>query len=221
MSIIWIFREQRSGSTALTGLIAERLNRMDKFVQYPEDSIEAVKSIPNPEDYIFSTHDYNFIEIMDSYDQPVTLIRCARKDRVERCISYLIAKYKALMKHKTKFGAWNLLRSDDLSEYKNFLAGIEPTVFTKKEVYNYLDCCTERNRYWNLYASSYQNYTVFYEDLCTDTGVDIPALGLTSLNIINDDSPTVKQPSDYKKQICINYDMVVCWINEYYSENRS
>lgn len=220
MSIIWIFREQRSGSTALTGLISERLNRTDRFVQYSEDNIESVKNISNPEDYIFSTHDYNFIEIMDSYDQPITLIRCARKDRVERCISYLIAKYKTLMKHQSKFDPWNLLRSENPSEYRNFLAGIEPTVFTKKEIYNYLDCCIERDRYWNLYASSYQNYTVFYEDLCTEVGVDVPALGLTSLSIINGDARTVKQPADYKRQICLNYDMVVRWINEYYSENR-
>jgi hypothetical protein len=75
------------------------------------------------------------------------------------------------------------------------------------------------NQYWESYAASYQNFTVFYEDLCTDTGVDLPMLGLTSLSITDDDTITIKMPS-YKEQICINYDMVSRWISKYYSENR-
>ena len=82
--IIWIFREQRSGSTAFTNLVANQLNRIDKFVgRYPED-IETVKNISDPENYVFSTHSYNFIEIMNSFNKPVVLIRCARQDKIER-----------------------------------------------------------------------------------------------------------------------------------------
>jgi hypothetical protein len=65
--IIWIFREQRVGGTGFTSLIANRLNRIDKFVDsYPED-IETVKNISDPKNYVFSTHSFNFIEIMNSY----------------------------------------------------------------------------------------------------------------------------------------------------------
>jgi LPS sulfotransferase NodH len=215
--IVWIFREQRSGSTALTSLIANRLNRIDKFVRYPED-IDMVKNIPNPEDYVFSTHFYNFIEMMDSYDKPVMLIRCARKDKIERCISYLIAKYKA-KQIINDINPWNIIRKEGMSDHETFMSNIEPTVFSKKEIYNYLQYCTEMNQYWESYAASYQNCTVFYEDLCTDIGVDLPMLGLTSLSITTDDTLTIKMPS-YKEQICINYDMVSRWISEYYSENR-
>jgi hypothetical protein len=216
--IVWIFREQRSGSTAFTSLVANQLNRIDKFVKYPED-IELVKNIPNPEDYVFSSHFYNFIEIMNSFDKPVMLIRCARKDKIERCMSYLIAKYKA-KQIVNDINPWNIIRNKGgMEDYKTLMAKIEPTVFSKKEIYNYLRYCTEMNQYWESYAASYQNCTVFYEDLCTDTGVDLPMLGLTSLSITNDDTITIKMPS-YKEQICINYDMVSRWISEYYSENR-
>jgi hypothetical protein len=216
--IVWIFREQRSGSTAFTSLVANQLNRIDKFVRYPED-IELVKNIPNPEDYVFSSHFYNFIEIMNLFDKPVTLIRCARKDKIERCMSYLIAKYKA-KQTVNDINPWNIIRNKDgMADYKTLMSKIEPTVFSKKEIYNYLQYCTEMNQYWESYAASYQNCTVFYEDLCTDTGVDLPMLGLTSLSITNDDTITIKMPS-YKEQICINYDMVSRWISEYYSENR-
>ena len=215
--IVWIFREQRSGSTAFTSLVANRLNRIDKFVRYPED-IELVKNIPNPEDYVFSTHFYNFIEMMNSVDKPITLIRCARKDKIERCISYLVAKYKA-KQIINDINPWNIIRKEGMLDHETFMSKIEPTVFSKKEIYNYLQYCTEMNQYWESYAASYQNFTVFYEDLCTDTGVDLPMLGLTSLSITDDDTITIKMPS-YKEQICINYDIVSRWISKYYSENR-
>ena len=216
--IVWIFREQRSGSTAFTNLIANRLNRIDKFIgRYPED-IETVKNISNPENYVFSTHSFEFIEIMNSFDKPVVMIRCTRQDKIERCISYLIAKYKT---KRAKHGdnVWNIVRSSVPSEYKNFATKIEPMLFTKKEVHNYLRYHTETNQYWENNTALYQNCTVFYEDLCTDAGVDLPILGLTSLSIATDESLTIKLP-DYKKQVCLNYDMVARWITEYYLENE-
>jgi hypothetical protein len=214
--IVWIFREQRSGSTAFASLIANRLNRIDKFVRYPED-IDVVKNIPNPEDYVFSTHFYNFIEMMNSYDEPVMLIRCARKDKIERCISYLIAKYKA-KQIVNNINPWNINRVTGIADHETFMNNIKPTVFSKKEIYNYLQYCTEMNQYWQNHVEPYQHCTVFYEDLCTDNGVDLPILGLTSLSLNSEDSTTIKMPS-YKEQICINYDMVSRWITEYYLEN--
>ena len=219
MSIVWIFREQRSGSTAFANLVANQLNRIDKFVRYPED-IELVKNIANPENYVFSTHFYNFLEIMDSFDKPVMVIRCARKDKIERCISYLIAKYRSKQIVDTN-SPWNIFRGEDSTlDYKNVMTDIEPTVFSKKEIYNYLRHCTEMNQCWESHSVLYQNCTVFYEDLCTDIGVDIPMIGLHSLNIIHDDSMTIQLPHSYKKHVCVNYDMVTRWIEEYYSENR-
>jgi len=212
--IVWIFRQPRSGSTAFTSLIANRLNRINKFVRYPED-LDVVKNIPNPEDYVFSTHCYDFMEIMNLFDKPVVLIQCLRQDKIECCISSLIAKYR------TNYGAnvWNILRRSDPSEYENFTAGIEPMIFPKKEVYNYLQYHTKVNQYWQEHAAPYQNCTIFYEDLCTDNGVDVPMLGLTSLSIATDESLTVKLP-DYKKQVCLNYDMVAGWITEYCLKNE-
>ena len=216
--IIWIFREPRCGGTAFTDLVANQLNRIDKFVgRYPED-IEPVKNISDPENYVFSTHSYNLIETMDSFNKPVTLIRCTRRDKVEKCLSYLIAKYRISRIGKKTY-PWNIMRTDDLSEYTAQVATLEPTFFTKVEVYNYLRHCTEMNQYWENYASLYQNCTVFYEDICTDIGVDLPMIGLTSLSITNDDSLTIKMPS-YKEQICTNYEMVSRWVSEYYLENR-
>ncbi len=216
MSIIWIFKEPRSGSTAFTNEVANRLNRIEKLVIYPKD-IETVKNIPNPEDYVFSTHSYDFIEIMNSFSKPVVLIRCARQDKIERCISYLIGKYKT-RRPIPGVEFWNINRSSDPTEYNNFIDSIEPTVFNKKEIYTHLNYNTKTNQYWESHKDLHQTCTVFYEDLCTDAGVDIPMLNLTAVNITNDNSATIKLPAAYKKQLCLNYDMVVRWITEYYSE---
>jgi hypothetical protein len=216
--IVWIFREQRSGSTAFTSLIADRLNRIDRFVgRYPDD-IETIKNISDPENYVFSSHSYDFIEIMNSFSKPVVLIRCARRDKIERCISWLIARYKT-KKINPEATVWNITRHSDLSAYKNFVTNSEPTTFTKKEVYNYLQYHAEMNQYWENNATLHQNCTVFYEDLCTDAGVDLPMLGLTSVSIATEESSTIKLP-DYKKQLCLNYDMVARWVTEYCLENE-
>ncbi len=217
--IVWIFKDPRSGSTAFTNLVANRLNRTEVFLgSYPRD-IEIVKNISNPEDFIFTTHSYDFLEIMSSFDQPVTLIRCSRRDKLERCLSFLIATHKSKrLRHES--GSWNIMRDNASSGLNNFTDGIVPTVFTKKEVYDQLRYHTEINQYWENSISSYQNCTVFYEDLCTDTGVDLPNLSLTSLSIATDDSLTIKLPYD-KKQICLNYDMVARWVTEYGIENES
>jgi hypothetical protein len=217
MNVIWIFREQRSGSTAFANLVANRLNKIHKFVRYPQD-IELVESITNPENYVFSTHFYNFMEIMNVFNHPIVLIRCARKNKVERCLSYLIGKHRA-KKGLIKKNIWNIMRIDEQSEYTNFIDEMGTTVFSKKEIYNYLQYCTKMNQYWELYAPRYQNCTVFYEDLCTAAGVDIPILGLSSINILNDETVTIKLPYSYKEKICLNYDMVTRWIEEYYAEN--
>ena len=221
MSVVWILREMRSGSTAFTSLVAGHLNRAhNEFVSYPLD-IDIVKNVDNPEDYLFSTHSYDFLEIMDTFDKPVTLIRCARRDRVERCISYLFIKHRIKRFPKTHFhNQWNVKRNDT-EGYQNFLSEIsEPTVFTKKEIYNYLSYWTRMNHCWERYSSLYQNQTVYYEDLCTSEGVSIPILGLDSLSISGDHAATIKFPEFYKKQNCLNYDMVEHWINEYYRENE-
>jgi hypothetical protein len=181
--------------------------------------MQIIKNIPDPENYVFSSHSYDFIELMNTFNQPVVLIRCARQDKVERCISLLISRYKN-KKINPKATVWNIMRnSSDLDEYKNFVTNSEPTTFTKKEVYNHLQYHTTINRYWENNASLYQNCTVFYEDLCTDAGVDLPMLGLTSVSIATEESSTIKLPN-YKKQVCLNYDMVARWVKEYCLENE-
>jgi hypothetical protein len=217
--IVWIFREQRSGSTAFTNLVANRLNRAELFLDPRRNDIEMIKNIPYPERYVFSTHhSYDLTEIMNLHDKPVTLIRCARKDKIERCLSYLIIQYKNA-RERPETRSRSIRRTNLPFEYDSFIANIEPTTFTKKEIYNYLQDHAALDQYWKNCTVLYQTCTVFYEDLCTERGVDLPMLGLNSLNIINDDSATVKLPNDYKKQVCLNYDMVVRWITEYYSEN--
>jgi hypothetical protein len=217
MSVVWIFKDPRSGSTAFTNLVSNRLNRIEKFLGGHTKDIELIKHILNPEDYVFCTHSYDFIEIMNLFDKPPILVRCTRQDKLESCLSFLIATYKTKRIRHEDF-SWNIMRSD-VSAHNNFIDGIEPTIFTKKEVYSYLQYQTKINQYWENKVSLYQNCTVFYEDLCTDIGVDLPALGLTSLSIATTDSVTIKIP-DYKKQVCLNYDMISNWVTEYYTEHK-
>ena len=71
---------------------------------------------------------------MNLFDKPVTLIRCARKDKIERCMSYLIAKYKT-KQIVNNINPWNIIRNKGgIADYKTFMSKVEPTIFSKKEI---------------------------------------------------------------------------------------
>ena len=109
----------------------------------------------------------------------------------------------------------NIESSDDLDAKLKILNIIEPTIFTKKQVFDYLDHCSVKEQKWDSVAKDYTNYTIFYEDLCSD-GVDIPDINLYSYKL-SDVPATVKFPP-YKERLCLNHRMVRKWVDEYYAQ---
>lgn len=209
-NIVWVFREPRSGSTALTDHITNHLNRTHLFVDLPLP-VQKILNISNSTEYVFSTHSFELLELMEKYSGLVTLVRCSRKDKAEQCLSHLLVKW---MNNKVESNDhfWNMYRDGTLSETISTFDNAEPTIFTKKQVMEYIDYLNSIDEYWNRLAKHYENITVFYEDMCS-CGVSIPSLGIESFSIITEESSTIKIPQ-YKERLCLNHEMVKRWIQE-------
>jgi hypothetical protein len=210
MSIIWIFREMRSGSTAFAETLAERLN-------LPYVATESFSGESHPitidTNVVLSTHSFHALSLMEFYQDPI-LIRCIRRDRAEQCISHLIAtSFNKAVSESNRF--WNMRRDESKNTNRNTFDSAEPLTFTKKEVFTYLDLNQSWKTYWDTYAHKYRNYTVYYEDLC-EKEIDIPEIGVYSFSI-RDNATTHKLP-DYKNRICLNHLMIRKWVDEYESK---
>ena len=210
MSIIWIFGEARSGSTAFSKKVASHLNRQYFDADTPKLH-ETALSIENPNKYVFFTHSFFLLERMNVYNSSdLILFRCSRKNKLEQCLSHLMTSWVTKMCNDKKL--WNVSTDDNIDEKLKLFETTSPTIITKKQVLGYLNQLTVKERYWANFASKYQNTTIFYEDLCT-LGVTVPFINL-SYKLI-DAADTIKLPP-YKERLCLNYDMVKRWIEEYY-----
>ena len=132
--IVWIFREHRSGSTAFAESVAKHLNRTHLFVSLHQR--DEVLAISNPQDYVFSTHVFNFLEIMKSYSDEIVLIRCTRKNKVEQWISYLLGWWMNRNVPQNK-RFWNMKRDDTLNVNLTTFEQLQPALIIKKEVQEY------------------------------------------------------------------------------------
>lgn len=205
--IIWVFREQRSGSTAFVEKLAHLLGRQNVMVE-ANNPIDNVINLENPQDYLFSTHQFDLLEQVDQlYTEPVLLIRCTRKDKVEQCLSLLIVRWANFGRQEDQL-QYNLKASD----HENVFESASPTIFTKAAVANYFNQVATIDTFWNTYAQNHLNLTVYYEDLCS-SGVNLFPLGINNLTIA-DDSYTIKLPNSYKDRLCINHAMVRRWASE-------
>ena len=208
MSVIWIFREMRSGSTAFAETLAERLNRPYCSVV---DTSDELHPLIDDETIIFSTHSFNILAQMVSYNNPI-LIRCTRRNLIEQCLSHLIStKINNQLPDNMRF--WNDRRDENRIENRNKFYNFDPFLVTKKEVFDYLNINQSWKKNWNLYSQGYRNYTVYYEDLC-EKGINIPELELYNFSIT--EGATTKQlQSSYKERVLLNHMMIRNWVDEY------
>ena len=212
MSIVWIIAEPRTGSTSFSKKVAEHLGRQYFFADQP-NQVEEALAIQDPKNYVLYTHSFNVLERMNVYTDPVLLIRCTRKDKAEQCLSHLCTGWiNRRLTEGDQF--WNIESEDDFDSKLKILNSIEPTVFTKHQVFNYLDHCASKEKLWNSIVTRYDNHTIFYEDLCS-AGIDIPAINLQYK--LQDGSATIKFPL-YKERLCLNHQMVRKWVDEYYAQ---
>lgn len=213
MNTIYIFREQRCGGTALSHKLSDHLSEKEGKkligVSNKKDLDNAFLKYGN--NIILDTHVFNLLEHVSAHDEVPMLIRLLRKDLAEQCLSNLITLYiNEYTSENNRF--FNLKRDEQLNVNVSLFEHIKPTIFTKTEVYRFLNLRKRNEDYWNTYASKFNNVTLYYENLC-NKGEDIPFLDLYDVKI-NDESYTVKLP-DYKNRLCLNSDMIRKWIQEF------
>jgi hypothetical protein len=191
--MIWVFAEERSGSTWLCEVLARRLGKGFVYLeQYdPRDG------------HIHQTHNF---ELLSKVSGP--LIRTTRRDLLEHFLSVAIL-------HKAKdvdVGWWNLphiyqeVREFHLGMFHRVVANIAVTV-TKDDVVRYLTQRRERDRLWSRYGGD--NQTVCYEDLVD--GVHLNVLGepvsFRSSDVL------MKLPYD-KRALVSNWQEAETWLKE-------
>ena len=219
MSSIWIFRHMRSGSTAFSELAARQLNRqhlfipffyLEKFSANPINTL-ATDTFIDSIQKLYSTHTFDLLNYMEYFDDPL-LIRCARRDKVEQCLSYMIVKYINHRKAPEKY-VHNLI--SDCDSNKNLFEFDEPIYISKKEVFDFMRNKMILDRVWEEKTLKYRKLTIYYEDLCS--GVDIPELNLVNYQLTNNEA-TVKLPTN--KNAFLNEDHIRKWVEEYQCLNN-
>lgn len=220
MSTILIFREPRTGGTWFSDHVATffgfdecfldgtrvGLPPADSDLEFNVDDFFNVIKNRSLESTVFSTHFFTALKVIDRLDNPI-LIRCARRNTVEQFLSYWLIK-------TTGYRFTNFTRDENYEKHKeSFEKAIQQQLIVpKKDVTQYMRIKQRNEMLWEEYATKYQNFTVYYEDLC-ETGVDIPFINLYNCKITNE-GLTEKLP-EYKSKVFLNYDMIQKWIEDY------
>ena len=210
--IIWLFREPRSGSTWLTRKLVELTGRDHVFIEQSMMQLTMDRRLADFRnrvqsdrdfDCILSTHHFMFLECIENYTNPV-LIRTARKDVTEQFISHFLAEL-------TEWRHPNLHPEGNVDDIVNLFAEIGTGhIVPRRKVENYMRQKKEWDRLWDQYAASYENCTVYYEDM--SSSFDLPLINLTGLQMKEVDT-TMPMPYN-KREIIRNYDQIDRWIKE-------
>ena len=158
------------------------------------------------ESTVFSTHFFTGMELLDRFDNPI-IIRCIRRNKAEQFLSHWLVKMSG-------YQFTNLTHDENYEKHRELFEKTtqQQTVVPKKAVDDYMRLRLRNEMLWDQYATKYENFTVYYEDLC-ENGVDIPSINLYNCKITNE-GITSKLP-DYKTKVFLNRDMIQNWINEY------
>lgn len=209
--IIWIFREERSGSTWFVRSLHNLLKRSGIFLdnsvgnaKYKEiyDYCNSTNQSTDLFKYILSTHNFKNLENLVDYTNPI-VFRVTRKNKTEQFISHYIM---------ARTGIPNVYSHNEV----NNLPKLEPVTLYREQIYTYIDKMRDKENLWKQYTSDYENETVYYEDLLEFWESSIIPIKLSMQNI----SEPQKSPKDRKiktipvklpynkKELIINYDEV-------------
>jgi len=197
MSSIWIFRERRSGSTAFIDYLSLRLNRKNIFVS----NEERLKNV-NLKNKIITTHNFELLENMERYDDPV-IIKVTRRNAFEQFLSDFVA-YTINNNKVDKDLVYNYYKNQTNDEK---IFDIKPRLVPKQFFDTWKNRYIHNNHLWTVHSSKFKNDTIYYEDMFNN--IDISILNLTDCNILKD-STTIKLP-EYKKRLILNYEEVKVW----------
>ena len=192
--IVWLFAEERSGSTWLITTIASVLNLPFSYVE--QDGVMR--------DGVHQTH--SFERLKDAHG---VLLRTTRRDVSEHFLSWAI-----LNRAKAAHPAWyehpfmSRAGQRDSDRQRLDMLRKDKFVVTRADVHEFLEIKAERSRLWDEKRAEKQ--TIFYEDLFQ--GVDIPQLSLKNFgfHLLGEYE---KIPYN-KRDVIANWQEATNWINE-------
>jgi hypothetical protein len=215
--IVWVFREQRSGSTWFTTRLANHLSRESHFfdietnftkIRFNEQEKFREKFFTNrvqqKEDInkILNTHDFLACKGLQNYENPI-VFRVSRKNKIEQFFSL----YLANLSYSNNYGMniWSTKELENCPKYDNIIV-------SKKDIDFFIKVQKKNDFLWKSFANMYDTEIVYYEDLLeTYTSKVIPDVSFSLKNNYANETLTVKLPYN-KKEIFLNYDFVEKYI---------
>jgi hypothetical protein len=192
---VFVFAEERSGSTWLSLALAERLGLEFRWLDTEGEADNA----------LHMTH--HFSRIPDHVGSSV-LLRAARKDRLEQFLSNAF-----LNRAKDLYEVWadnpHVYGPKSLHAFNQARDRVGRFSVSRSELRDYTSLCATRDTHW--VTSSEGAQTVYYEDLAA--GVAIPSLGIDRIGF---DHPGAFEKLPYdKRQLVTNLDEVIKWFKEF------
>jgi len=189
---IWIFREERTGSTSFTNALHRLLKKPTKFVEYIEQ-IEYDSSV------IMNMHHFDFLPLVKKEDNPI-IFRCTRKNRFDQFLSFHT-------KELTNFCNIHDTNTEEVVKFESFVSNNKITL-DYLSLFRFAVAKRKENLLWDAAASIFDNQVFYYEDF--DNPVDIPLLNLYNVNIY--EGQHTKKIPDYKETLYTNLDEVKKWM---------
>jgi hypothetical protein len=193
--MIWLFREQRSGSTYFTHALSAHLDRLHNFIDKGEDvDIKEIYNIFSDSNehnkIIYSTHNFGFLSLIAQYSNNPIIFRTTRKDKTEQVISLYLAEFK--------LRKWHFSNEEEF--YK---LNVKPFKINFTEIDFYLDRFWKSYTIWEQLSSFFENYTIFYEDR---ENFECPYFTTKNWNFFDKEIyPRIPSPFS-KKDLILNYD---------------
>lgn len=185
---VWVFAEERSGSSWLSRELAVRLGKQ----YWGVDEFEV-----NP-NWVHQTHEFEFLERIDDF-----VIRTTRRNKYEHFLSYkfFIERQKQGWKHP------HISHPPGVERFQKMLE-LPPITVSKEDVEQWLAMNRERKRQWANYK--YPKQTIYYEDLFE--GVSIPELKIDLISF-KQGGQLQKLPYN-KEEHFTNAEQVREWLSE-------
>jgi hypothetical protein len=192
---IWLFSEERSGSSWLSRELARRFSKqhvgVDEFEEHQE--------------WVHHTHEFEYLEKITN---PI-VIRTTRKDQFQHFLSYSLFTYG-------KANGWrhpHISFPKSVDGFNQFLT-LPKLSITEADIEYWTDLKNIRNSLWDAYQGEKQ--TVYYEDLYE--GVAIPALRITKIGF--SDGGEFKKLPYIKEDHIANIHDVKAWFDKYAYQNK-
>jgi len=192
---VWVFAEERTGSSWLSLEISKRLNLKYGYVE----------SLISTYDTVIHTHNFQLLK-----DDIKDIVICTtRKNVFEHMLSYIFL-YRTKITNPEFYNDPHIYYGNFKMSY-DFQKMIEhmKIEIDKKEILDFINLKKERIQLLNEYKP---NYIIYYEDLYK--GISIPELGLNNIKF-SDGGIMEKLPYD-KRKIFVNWQQAENWLKEYY-----